>query len=41
MVVGPFAELAPGWAIFVLICVFGGMNMPMYSLTIAHTNDFL
>ena len=41
MVVGPFAELAPGWAIFALICVFGGMNMPMYSLTIAHTNDFL
>ena len=41
MVAGPFAEIAPAWAIFALISVFGGMNMPMYSLTIAHTNDYL
>ena len=41
MVAGPFAETAPAWAIFALISVFGGMNMPMYSLTIAHTNDHL
>jgi MFS family permease len=41
MVAGPFAGIAPTWAIFALICVFGGMNMPMYSLTIAHANDYL
>ena len=41
MVAGSFAETAPAWAIFALISVFGGMNMPMYSLTIAHTNDYL
>ena len=41
MAAGPFAAVAPAWAIYVLICIFGGMNMPMYSLTIAHANDFL
>ena len=26
---------------FILLAVFGGMSLPMYSLTIAHTNDYL
>ncbi len=41
VVAGPFAEIAPPWILYLLIGLFGGMNMPMYSLTIAHTNDYL
>ena len=26
---------------FILLAIFAGMSLPMYSLTIAHTNDFL
>jgi MFS family permease len=40
-VTGPLAPLFPAWSLFLLAGLFGGMNMPMYSLTIAHTNDFL
>lgn len=35
------AGVAPAWLIFAVIAVFGGMNLPLYSLAIAHTNDFL
>ena len=31
----------PGGALLVLACLFGGMNLPMYSLCSAHTNDYL
>ncbi len=41
LVAGPLADLAPSWSLYVLAGIFGGMNMPMYSLTIAHTNDYL
>jgi len=41
VVVGPFAEILPVWVLYSLIGVFGGLNMPMYSLTLAHTNDYL
>ena len=41
VVTGPLASLFPAWSLFLLAGLFGGMNMPMYSLTIAHTNDFL
>ncbi len=41
VVVGPFAESLPVWVLYALIGVFGGLNMPMYSLTMAHTNDYL
>jgi MFS family permease len=41
VVVGPFAETFPVWVLYTLIGVFGGLNMPMYSLALAHTNDFL
>ncbi len=41
LVVGPFAEILPVWVLYALIGVFGGLNMPMYSLTMAHTNDYL
>ena len=40
-VTGPLAPLFPAWSLFLLAGLFGGMNMPMYSLAIAHTNDFL
>jgi MFS family permease len=36
----PYVE-PPGLALFVLIGLFGGLHMPMYSLCIAHTNDHL
>jgi MFS family permease len=36
----PYVE-PPGLALFVLIALFGGLHMPMYSLCIAHTNDHL
>ena len=29
------------WALFALIALFGGLSLPMYSLCLAHTNDFL
>ncbi len=41
LVVGPFAEYRPLWLLYALIGIFGGLNMPMYSLTMAHTNDYL
>ena len=41
LVVGPLADSLPIWVLYALIGVFGGLNMPMYSLTMAHTNDFL
>jgi MFS family permease len=41
LVVGPFAGSAPVWVLYALIGIFGGLNMPMYSLTMAHTNDYL
>lgn len=41
VVIGPFAETLPVWVLYTLIGVFGGLNMPMYSLTMAHTNDYL
>lgn len=31
----------PGGGLLVLACLFGGMNLPLYSLCIAHTNDYL
>ena len=40
-VTGPLAPLFPAWSLFLLAGLFGGMNMPMYSLAISHTNDFL
>lgn len=40
-ITGPFASAVPSWSLFLLAGLFGGMSMPMYSLTIAHTNDFL
>jgi MFS family permease len=27
--------------LFALVCLFGGLSLPMYSLCLAHTNDFL
>jgi MFS family permease len=27
--------------LFALVCLFGGLSLPMYSLCVAHTNDFL
>jgi hypothetical protein len=27
--------------LLVLVCLFGGLSLPMYSLCLAHTNDFL
>lgn len=30
-----------GWPLLLLIGLFGGLNLPMYSLCIAHTNDHL
>jgi MFS family permease len=41
VVVGPFGGTVPVWVLCSLIGVFGGMNMPMYSLALAHTNDHL
>jgi MFS family permease len=41
VVVGPFADTVPVWVLCSLIGVLGGMNMPMYSLALAHTNDHL
>jgi MFS family permease len=41
LVVGPFAESVPVWVLYALVGLFGGLNMPMYSLTMAHTNDYL
>jgi MFS family permease len=41
IVIGPFADTLPVWVLYTLIGVFGGLNMPMYSLTMAHTNDYL
>ena len=40
-VVKPFAGTLPVWVLCTLIGILGGLNMPMYSLTLAHTNDFL
>jgi MFS family permease len=40
-VVKPFAGTLPIWVLCTLIGILGGLNMPMYSLTLAHTNDFL
>jgi len=40
-VVKPFAGTVPVWVLCTLIGILGGLNMPMYSLTLAHTNDFL
>jgi MFS family permease len=41
LVVGPLAEYRPVWVLYALVGLFGGLNMPMYSLTMAHTNDYL
>ena len=38
---GPFGPEIPIWGLLLLMAVFGGMTLPMYSLSIAHTNDFL
>lgn len=40
-VTGPLAGALPAWSIFVVAALFGGLSLPMYSLGIAHTNDFL
>lgn len=40
-VTGVLAEVLPGWSIFVVAALFGGLSLPMYSLGIAHTNDYL
>jgi MFS family permease len=40
-VVTSFGGTVPVWVLCSLIGVFGGMNMPMYSLALAHTNDHL
>lgn len=29
------------WVLFVIVCLFGGLSFPMYSLCLAHTNDHL
>ncbi len=29
------------WGFFVLVCLFGGLSLPLYSLSVAHTNDYL
>ncbi len=34
-------ETSRGWSLLILIGLFGGLNLPMYSLCIAHTNDHL
>lgn len=39
-----FAVLAPpqgGWQLYALISLVGGLSMPLYSLCVAHTNDYL
>jgi MFS family permease len=38
---GPLAGVLPDWSLYVLVALFGGMTLPMYSLTIAHANDHL
>ena len=40
-VAGAFATEAPQPVLFAAIFVFGGMCLPLYSLTVAHTNDNL
>lgn len=40
-VTGTLAPALPGWSIFAVAALFGGLSLPMYSLGIAHTNDFL
>jgi len=40
-VTGVLAGTLPVWSIFVVAPLFGGLSLPMYSLGIAHTNDFL
>jgi MFS family permease len=40
-VAGAFATEAPQLVLFATIFVFGGMCLPLYSLTVAHTNDNL
>lgn len=29
------------WGLFALVCLFGGLSLPMYTLCLAHTNDHL
>ncbi len=38
---GPLAGALPDWSLYVLVALFGGMTLPMYSLSIAHANDYL
>ncbi len=38
---GPLAGALPDWTLYVLVALFGGMTLPMYSLSIAHANDHL
>ena len=35
------ANSPPAWIILTLVALFGGLCFPMYSVAIAHTNDFL
>jgi MFS family permease len=34
-------EPSTGWKLYALVGVFGGLSLPLYSLCIAHANDFL
>ncbi|MCR9222300.1 MAG: MFS transporter [Alphaproteobacteria bacterium] len=38
---GALATGQLGWLLFAAMALFGGFNQPLYSLCIAHTNDFL
>lgn len=35
------SETRHGWPLLLLIGLFGGLNLPMYALCVAHTNDHL
>lgn len=36
-----FLPTTSSWVLFPLVCLFGGLCLPLYSLCIAHTNDYL